>query len=209
MPAPFSPHRTTRPPRTAEIERGIRTKIIEHDAPHARAPSCRGGAVKAGHERGVCHVRRRRESGKTGALPMKPLDVLMPAKGMDLIDEQISARLPLHRLWLEPNPDLWLAEWAPRIRAVAMIGRTRAARRSLYAPISQARDHLQFRRRLRQYRRQGGGAAWNHRHQYARRARRRSRRHDARPHDHDRAPACRSRNDICAPGNGRRRALSR
>jgi lactate dehydrogenase-like 2-hydroxyacid dehydrogenase len=53
---------------------------------------------------------------------MKPLDVLMPAEGMALIDEQISARLPLHRLWLEPNPDLWLAEWAPRIRAVAMVG---------------------------------------------------------------------------------------
>jgi lactate dehydrogenase-like 2-hydroxyacid dehydrogenase len=53
---------------------------------------------------------------------MKALDVLMPAKGMDLIEDQISARLPLHRLWLEPNPDLWLAEWAPRIRAVAMTG---------------------------------------------------------------------------------------
>ena len=39
-----------------------------------------------------------------------------------MIEEQISARLPLHRLWLEPNPDLWLAEWAPRIRAIAMTG---------------------------------------------------------------------------------------
>jgi lactate dehydrogenase-like 2-hydroxyacid dehydrogenase len=53
---------------------------------------------------------------------MKSPDVLMPAKGMDLIEEQLSARLPLHRLWLEPNPDLWLAEWGPRIRAVAMTG---------------------------------------------------------------------------------------
>jgi lactate dehydrogenase-like 2-hydroxyacid dehydrogenase len=53
---------------------------------------------------------------------MKPLDVLMPAKGMPLIEDQISARLPLHRLWLEPNPDLWLAEWAPKIRAIAMTG---------------------------------------------------------------------------------------
>jgi lactate dehydrogenase-like 2-hydroxyacid dehydrogenase len=53
---------------------------------------------------------------------MKALDVLMPAKGMDLIEEQLSARLPLHRLWLEPNPDLWLAEWAPRIRAIALTG---------------------------------------------------------------------------------------
>jgi lactate dehydrogenase-like 2-hydroxyacid dehydrogenase len=53
---------------------------------------------------------------------MKSLDVLMPAKGMDLIEDQISARLPLHRLWLEPNPGLWLAEWGPRIRAVATSG---------------------------------------------------------------------------------------
>ena len=53
---------------------------------------------------------------------MKSLDVVMPAKGMDLIEDQLSARLPLHRLWLEPNPDLWLAEWAPRIRAIAMTG---------------------------------------------------------------------------------------
>ena len=53
---------------------------------------------------------------------MKSLDVVMPAKGMDLIEEEISARLPLHRLWLEPNPDLWLAEWGPRIRAIAMTG---------------------------------------------------------------------------------------
>ena len=60
--------------------------------------------------------------GKTESLPMKPLDVLMPAKGMDLIEDQLSARLPLHRLWLEPNPDLWLAEWGPRIRAIAMTG---------------------------------------------------------------------------------------
>ncbi len=45
---------------------------------------------------------------------MKSLDVLMPAKGMQLIEDQISARLPLHRLWLEPNPDLWLAEWGAR-----------------------------------------------------------------------------------------------
>ena len=60
--------------------------------------------------------------GKTESLPMKPLDVLMPAKGMDLIEDELSARLPLHRLWLEPNPDLWLAEWGPRIRAIAMTG---------------------------------------------------------------------------------------
>ena len=53
---------------------------------------------------------------------MKSRDVLMPAKGMQLVEDELGARLPLHRLWLEPNPDLWLAEWGPRIRAVAMTG---------------------------------------------------------------------------------------
>jgi lactate dehydrogenase-like 2-hydroxyacid dehydrogenase len=53
---------------------------------------------------------------------MKSLDVLMPAKGMQLIEDEISARLTLHRLWLEPNPDLWFAKWGPLIRAVAMTG---------------------------------------------------------------------------------------
>ncbi|HSV01439.1 MAG TPA: 2-hydroxyacid dehydrogenase [Roseiarcus sp.] len=53
---------------------------------------------------------------------MKSLDVLMPAKGMQLIEDEIGARLKLHRLWLEPNPDLWLAEWATKIGALAMTG---------------------------------------------------------------------------------------
>jgi lactate dehydrogenase-like 2-hydroxyacid dehydrogenase len=53
---------------------------------------------------------------------MKSLDVLMPAKGMQLIEDEIGARLTLHRLWLEPKPELWFQEWAPRIRAVAMTG---------------------------------------------------------------------------------------
>jgi lactate dehydrogenase-like 2-hydroxyacid dehydrogenase len=57
---------------------------------------------------------------------MQSLDVLMPVEGMGLIGEMIAARLPLHRLWLEPNPDLWLAEWAPRIRAIALAGHFRA-----------------------------------------------------------------------------------
>ncbi len=57
---------------------------------------------------------------------MKSLDVLMPIEGMALIGDLIAARLPLHRLWLEPNPDLWLAEWAPRIRAIALAGHVRA-----------------------------------------------------------------------------------
>jgi lactate dehydrogenase-like 2-hydroxyacid dehydrogenase len=57
---------------------------------------------------------------------MKSLDVLAPVEGMGLISELIAKRLPLHRLWLEPNPDLWLAEWAPRIRAIALAGHFRA-----------------------------------------------------------------------------------
>jgi lactate dehydrogenase-like 2-hydroxyacid dehydrogenase len=57
---------------------------------------------------------------------MKSLDVLMPIEGMGLIGEMIGARLPLHRLWLEPNSDVWLAEWAPRIRAIALAGHVRA-----------------------------------------------------------------------------------
>jgi lactate dehydrogenase-like 2-hydroxyacid dehydrogenase len=66
------------------------------------------------------------EVGKNGAQPMKSLDVLMPIEGMKLIGDLIGARLPLHRLWLEPNPDLWLAEWGPRIRAIAAAGHVRA-----------------------------------------------------------------------------------
>jgi len=64
--------------------------------------------------------------GKKGARPMKPLDVLMPVEGMGLIGEMIATRLPVHRLWLEPNPDLWLVEWGPRIRAIALAGHFRA-----------------------------------------------------------------------------------
>lgn len=66
------------------------------------------------------------EVGKNGAQPMTSLDVLMPVEGMGLIGDLIGARLPLHRLWLEPNPDLWLAEWGPRIRAIALAGHLRA-----------------------------------------------------------------------------------
>jgi lactate dehydrogenase-like 2-hydroxyacid dehydrogenase len=60
--------------------------------------------------------------GKKRAPPMKSLDVLMAVEGMGLVSELISAKLPLHRLWLEPNPDLWLAEWSPRLRAIGLAG---------------------------------------------------------------------------------------
>jgi len=79
-------------------------------------------AVQACHGAGVCHVRLRRESGKIGSVNVKSLDVLMPAEGMGLIGDLIAKRLPLHRLWLEPNPETWLAEWGPRLRALAMTG---------------------------------------------------------------------------------------
>jgi hypothetical protein len=54
--------------------------------------------------------------------PVKSLDVLMPAEGMRLIGDEIAKRLPLHRLWLEPDPETWLAERGPRVRALAMAG---------------------------------------------------------------------------------------
>lgn len=50
----------------------------------------------------------------------RPLDVLIPAPGMGLVDDLIAARLPLHRLWLEP--DGFLAERGRSIRAVASAG---------------------------------------------------------------------------------------
>ncbi len=62
----------------------------------------------------------RRESGKGDR--MKPLDVLMPATGMGLVAELIEERFPLHRLWLEPDRDAWLAEHGPSIRAIASAG---------------------------------------------------------------------------------------
>ena len=53
---------------------------------------------------------------------MKPLDVLMPAAGMGLVDDLVGARFPLHRLWLEPDREAWLVEHGPSIRAVASAG---------------------------------------------------------------------------------------
>jgi lactate dehydrogenase-like 2-hydroxyacid dehydrogenase len=57
---------------------------------------------------------------------MKSFDVLMPVEGMGLIGELIAARLRVHRLWLEPNPDVSLAEWGPNVRAIALAGHFRA-----------------------------------------------------------------------------------
>ncbi len=53
---------------------------------------------------------------------MEPRDVLMPAGGLGLVADLIAEKLRLHRLWLEPDPERWLAEWGPRIRAIASSG---------------------------------------------------------------------------------------
>ena len=53
---------------------------------------------------------------------MKPRDVLAPDAGLGLLTDLISERLPLRRLWLEPDPDAWLAEHGPSIGAVAATG---------------------------------------------------------------------------------------
>ncbi len=54
---------------------------------------------------------------------MKSLDVLMPCEGLGIVAANLIAeRLPLHRLWLEPDPEAWLAEWGPNLRAVASSG---------------------------------------------------------------------------------------
>jgi lactate dehydrogenase-like 2-hydroxyacid dehydrogenase len=53
----------------------------------------------------------------------KPFDVLMPGAGPGIVAADIIAeRLPMHRLWLKPDAEAWLAEWAPRLRAVASSG---------------------------------------------------------------------------------------
>ncbi len=56
------------------------------------------------------------------ALSMKPVDVLMPAAGMGVVADMIAERLPLHRLWQEPDPEAWLDKYGPSIRAIASAG---------------------------------------------------------------------------------------
>jgi lactate dehydrogenase-like 2-hydroxyacid dehydrogenase len=53
---------------------------------------------------------------------LKPLDVMMPSRGMGVVDDLIAERLPLHRLWLEADPEAWLAKQGPRLRAIASNG---------------------------------------------------------------------------------------
>jgi lactate dehydrogenase-like 2-hydroxyacid dehydrogenase len=46
-------------------------------------------------------------------------DVLMPIEGIGNVGGAIEKRLPLHRLWLEPDPQAALSALAPRIKAIA------------------------------------------------------------------------------------------
>ena len=71
-----------------------------------------GRGAKVGKARDAS---RRRE-------PVKPTDVMMPGAGLSLVADLIAERLPLHRLWLEPDREAWFAEWGPKLRAVASSG---------------------------------------------------------------------------------------
>jgi lactate dehydrogenase-like 2-hydroxyacid dehydrogenase len=53
---------------------------------------------------------------------VKPRDVLMAGSGLGVVADLVAERLMLRRLWLEPDPDAWLAEWGPKVRAVASSG---------------------------------------------------------------------------------------
>ena len=61
-----------------------------------------------------------RESGKERHGASRRPDARRAALG--LVADLIAEKLRLHRLWLEPDPERWLAEWGPRIRAIASSG---------------------------------------------------------------------------------------
>ena len=67
-----------------------------------------------------------------------------------------------------------------QVRAIAHRLYREQARRRVHAAVAEARESFEFRRRLRSYRRQMGRRTWHHRHQHARSAQRRGRRHRAR-----------------------------
>ena len=56
------------------------------------------------------------------ASEVKDFDVLMPVLGIGDVGPGIEARMRLHRLWLESDPEAALERLAPRIRAVAATG---------------------------------------------------------------------------------------
>jgi lactate dehydrogenase-like 2-hydroxyacid dehydrogenase len=65
---------------------------------------------------------RAKVGGESGMEARKPLDVMMPSRGMGVVDDLIAERLPLQRLWLEADPEAWLARQGPRLRAIASNG---------------------------------------------------------------------------------------
>jgi lactate dehydrogenase-like 2-hydroxyacid dehydrogenase len=65
---------------------------------------------------------RAKVGGESGMEARKPVDVMMPSRGMGVVDDLIAERLPLHRLWLEADPEAWLARQGPRLRAIASNG---------------------------------------------------------------------------------------
>ncbi len=112
----------------------------------------------------------------------------MPAEGMGAVADLIAERLPLHRLWLEPDPDAWFAAWGPTIRAIASNGPQapidaafmgRLPNLEIVASFGVGYDHIDAAM---------GGRARDRRHPYAGRARRRGRRPRDGADDHDGAP---------------------
>ena len=53
---------------------------------------------------------------------MKPLDILMPSAGMGVVADLIEGRFPLRRLWLEADPEAWLAAHGASVRALVSAG---------------------------------------------------------------------------------------
>lgn len=53
---------------------------------------------------------------------MRSLDVLIPQPGMGTVADVIAERLPARRLWLEPDPEAWLAAHGASIRALGSAG---------------------------------------------------------------------------------------
>ena len=110
-----------------KIERRIGAEIVQHQAPHERAP--RPGMRPSGLAMAAAcatSAARRKWAAALAATVRETLvttfDVLMPAEGMGAVADLIAERLPLHRLWLERDPDAWFATWGPKIRAVASNG---------------------------------------------------------------------------------------
>ena len=53
---------------------------------------------------------------------MKPLDILTPWPGMGVVADLVEEKFPLRRLWLEADPEAWLAEHAHSIGALVSAG---------------------------------------------------------------------------------------